>query len=172
MRSASIPIARSTSSEAGLGGDAVAEDVDRLGLALEPRRQLLGDEDVGAVGDLLDAGDRVVIGDRHEVHPATLGQLVDLLGRVAHSGRPSARWTPSFESCEAVEWQCRSALLVARMFISLQQILLETGDFCEALGKWCVRAVNIVRPVCGAARPRHRGGAGPSPTEGWSFVWP
>jgi hypothetical protein len=54
---------------------------------------------------------------------------------VAHSGRPSARWTPSFESCEAVEWQCRSALLVARMFISLQQIPLESTGFCEALGK-------------------------------------
>jgi hypothetical protein len=94
MRSASIPIARSTSSEAGLGGDAVAEDVDRLGLALEPRRQLLGDEDVGAVGDLLDAGDRVVIGDRHEVHPATLGQLVDLFGRRRALGQPERALDP------------------------------------------------------------------------------
>ena len=77
-----------------VGRDAVAEDVDRLGLALEPRRQLLGDEDVGAVGDLLDAGDRVVVGDRHEVHPATLGQLVDLFGRRGALGQAERALDP------------------------------------------------------------------------------
>jgi hypothetical protein len=77
-----------------VGGDAVAEDVDRLGLALEPRRQLLGDEDVGAIGDLLDPGDGVVIGDRHEVHPAALGQLVDLLWRRGALGQPERSLDP------------------------------------------------------------------------------
>ncbi len=91
-----------------LGRDPVAEHVHRLRLAAEVRGQLLGDEHVGAVGDLQHAGDRVVVGDRHEVHPAALGQLVDLLGGVAHSGRPAARCTPSLDSCEAVEWQCMS----------------------------------------------------------------
>jgi hypothetical protein len=45
------------------------------------RRQLLGDEYVRTVGDLKDARDRVVVGDRHEVHATPLGQLVDLLRR-------------------------------------------------------------------------------------------
>ena len=35
-----------------LGGDPVAEHVNRLGLAAEVRGELLGDEHVGAVGDL------------------------------------------------------------------------------------------------------------------------
>jgi hypothetical protein len=75
-------------------GDAVAEDVNRLRLALEPRGALLGHEDVRAVGDLHDAGDRVVVGDRHEVHPATLGQPVDLLGRGGAFGQPERPLNP------------------------------------------------------------------------------
>ena len=63
------------------GRDPEAEDVHRLRLAGEARGQLLGDEHVGAVGDLQRAVDRVVVGDGHEVHPAALGQRVDLLGR-------------------------------------------------------------------------------------------
>ncbi len=61
--------------------DSEAEHVNRLRLITEVGRQLLRDEHVGPVGDLEHAGDRVVIGDRHEVHATTLGQLVDLLGR-------------------------------------------------------------------------------------------
>ena len=61
------------------GRDVEAEDVNRLRLTTEARGQLLGDEHVGAIGDLDHTIDRVVVGDRHEVHPATLGQLVDLL---------------------------------------------------------------------------------------------
>ena len=61
--------------------DPEAEDVDGLRLAAEPGGQLLGHEDVGPVGDLQHAGDRVVVGDRHEVHSAALGEGVDLLGR-------------------------------------------------------------------------------------------
>ena len=64
-----------------VGGDAVAEDVHGLGLTAEARGQLDRQEDVGAVGDLLGSRDRVVVGDGHEVHPAALGQRVDLLGR-------------------------------------------------------------------------------------------
>ena len=66
----------------------VAEHVHGLRLAPEAGGQLLGDEHVGPVGDLQHAGDRVVIGDRHEVHPAALGQLVDLLGRRRALGQP------------------------------------------------------------------------------------
>jgi hypothetical protein len=63
------------------GGDPVTEDVNRLGLAGEAGGQLLGDEAVGTVGQLEAAVDRVVVGDRDEVHPPPLRQLVDLLGR-------------------------------------------------------------------------------------------
>jgi hypothetical protein len=77
-----------------VGGDAVAEDVHRLRLALEPGGELLGDEDVRAVGDLQRAGDRVVIGDRHEVHPPALGQLVDLLGARGALGQPERALDP------------------------------------------------------------------------------
>ncbi len=60
--------------------DPVTEDVNRLGLAGEAGGQLLGDEAVGAAVQRQAALDRVVIGDRHEVHPAALGELVDVLG--------------------------------------------------------------------------------------------
>ncbi len=63
------------------GGDPVAEDVDRLGLAAKMSGELLGDEHVWAVRDLKDSRDRVVVGDRDEVHAAALGQRVDLFGR-------------------------------------------------------------------------------------------
>ena len=61
--------------------DPVAEDVHGLGLAAEAGGQLLGDEDVGPVGDLQDPVDRVVIGDRHEIHTSALGERVDLFRR-------------------------------------------------------------------------------------------
>ncbi len=70
--------------------DAEAEHVHGLRLAAKGGGQLLGDEHVGAVGDLEHAVDRVVVGDRDEVHPAALGQLVDLLRRrraLRQSGR-------------------------------------------------------------------------------------
>ena len=70
--------------------DPVAEHVHGLGLAAEMRRQLLGDEHVRTAGDLQHAGDRVVVGDRHEVHPSPLGQLIDLLrrrGALGQAGR-------------------------------------------------------------------------------------
>src|SRR5271156_2873110 len=44
--------------------------------------------------------------------PRRLASSYTSSGRVAHSGRPSDRWTPSLESCDAGEWTCRSALLV------------------------------------------------------------
>ena len=63
------------------GSDPVTEDVNRLGLAGEAGGQLLGDEAVGPIGELEAAVDRVVVGDRDEVHPPPLGELVDLRGR-------------------------------------------------------------------------------------------
>ena len=62
-------------------GDAVTENVDRLGLALEPHRQLFGDEGAVEMGDFLRTGNRVVVGDGHEVHPLALGQFIHLFGR-------------------------------------------------------------------------------------------
>jgi hypothetical protein len=65
-----------------VGRDPEAQDVDRLRLASEPGRELLGDERVVVpVGELHRPRDRVVIGERHEVHAAALRQLVGLLGR-------------------------------------------------------------------------------------------
>ena len=73
-----------------VGRDPEAEHVDRLRLAPEPGGQLLGDEDVGPIGELEAAVDRVVIGDRHEVHAAPLGELVDLLRRRGALGKAEA----------------------------------------------------------------------------------
>ena len=64
-----------------LRGDPEAQDVHGLGLAVEVRGQLLRDERAGQVGDRERAVDRVVVGDRHEVHAAALGELVDLVRR-------------------------------------------------------------------------------------------
>jgi hypothetical protein len=64
-----------------LAGDPVAKDVDRLRLAAKVGGELLRDEHVGAVRDLQDSRDRVVVGDRDEVHASPLGEGVDLLGR-------------------------------------------------------------------------------------------
>ena len=98
-----------------LRGDPVTEDVDGLRLALEADRQLLGDEHVGQMRDRQRPVDRVVVGDRHEVHAPALGELVDLLpGSVAHSGSARERWIPSFDSSDAVECTCMSTLLTCR----------------------------------------------------------
>jgi hypothetical protein len=77
-----------------VGCDPEAEQVDGLRLAAEPRGELLGDEDVVAVRDLEAAVDRVVIGDRHEVHAAPLGELVDLIRRRRALGKPEAALDP------------------------------------------------------------------------------
>ncbi len=61
--------------------DSVTEHVDRLWLVLEPDRELLGNERIREMVDGLRARDCVVVCDRHEAHPAPLGQLVDLVGR-------------------------------------------------------------------------------------------
>jgi hypothetical protein len=51
---------------------------------------------------------------------------------VAHSGSPSERCTPSRESCEAVEWQCKSTREV--IGVSLSFSLLSPTEFaiCRA----------------------------------------
>ena len=76
------------------GSDSVTEHVHGLWLAAKVGGQLLGYEHVGTVGDLKHAVDRVVIGDRDEVHPATLGQLVDLLGRSGTLRQPKRALHP------------------------------------------------------------------------------
>ena len=50
--------------------------------------------------------------------PRRLARAWTSSGGVAHSGRPSAFWTPSLATAEAVEWQCRSTRLVV-VFASL-----------------------------------------------------
>ncbi len=64
-----------------LGRNPPAQHVDGLGLLGEPGGQLLGYKDIRLVGDREDAGDRVVVGDRDEVHPPSFGQFVHLPGR-------------------------------------------------------------------------------------------
>ena len=76
------------------GSDPVTEDVNRLGLAGEAGGQLLGDEAVGTVRQLQAAVDRVVVGDRHEVHPAALCQLVYLLRWGRALGQPERALDP------------------------------------------------------------------------------
>src|ERR1019366_7739974 len=74
-----------------LAGDPVAEHVHRLGLATEVGGQLLRDEHVWTARDREHAVDRVVIGDRDEVHAPALGQLVNLLrwgGTLRQTERP------------------------------------------------------------------------------------
>jgi hypothetical protein len=68
--------------------------VIRLGLAGEAGGQLLGDEAIGTIDQLETTGDRVVICDRDEVHPPSLGQLVDLLGRRSALGQPQRTLDP------------------------------------------------------------------------------
>ena len=76
------------------GRDAEAEHMHGLGLAAEARGELLGDEHVRLTGDLEHAGDRVVVGDGHEVHAAALGQGMDLLGRCGALGQPQLALDP------------------------------------------------------------------------------
>lgn len=64
-----------------VGRDPEAEYVYGLRFLGEPRRQFLGNENARLVQDLRDTRDRIVIGDRDEVHSPPFGQLVDLLGR-------------------------------------------------------------------------------------------
>ena len=86
------------------GSDPVTEDVHRLGLAGEAGGQLLGDEAVGPAVELEAAVDRVVVGDRDEVHPTALGQLVDLLEAASRTpAGPAIAERRARESCEAVE---------------------------------------------------------------------
>src|SRR5207237_10317677 len=47
--------------------------------------------------------------------PRRLASSYTSPGSVAHSGTFSDRWTPSFDSADAVEWTCMSALLVLFM---------------------------------------------------------
>ena len=83
-----------------------------------PRKRAVSSSDTntsGSVGDLEDAGDRVVVGDRHEVHAPRAWPA---------RGPPPAAWRtragparaghPACDTAEADEWQCRSARLMGR----------------------------------------------------------
>jgi hypothetical protein len=59
--------------------DPITQHMHRLRLSPEARRQLLRHEHIRAPRYLQHPRDRVMVRDRHEVHPATLRQLVHLL---------------------------------------------------------------------------------------------
>jgi hypothetical protein len=58
--------------------------------------------------------------------PRRLASAWTSSGGVAHSGSPSADWTPSLATADAVEWQCRSTRLVVWLFS-----LIATRRFAE-----------------------------------------
>jgi hypothetical protein len=74
--------------------DPEAEDVDGLRLLAEPARELDRDEDARVAGDLQDARDRVVVGDRHEVHAARQRELQDLPRRRRALGKSERSLDP------------------------------------------------------------------------------
>ena len=64
-----------------LGRDPVTEHVHSS--VARPSNQTVGSSDTNTPGrwrDLQSAGDRVVVGDRHEIHSTPLGELIDLRG--------------------------------------------------------------------------------------------
>ena len=77
-----------------VGRDAEAQHVHLLRLAAERDGELLGHEHAGAVGDRQRAVDRVVVGDRDEVHAAPLGERVDLFRRRGALGQPERGLDP------------------------------------------------------------------------------
>ncbi len=98
------------------GGDAEAEHVDGLGLAAEGGGQLLRDEGIRSVRDLQRALDRVVVGDRHEVHPPPLGELVDLGRWRGALGQPGAPLDPELRELRG------------------RRVAMEVGARCRLIG--------------------------------------
>ncbi len=156
------------------GVDPVAEHVHRRPrLAAEVGGELLGDEHVGALGDLQHAGDRVVIGDRHEVHPAPLGQLVDLLRRGRALGQPHRPLHPQARDLRGrgvavhvhprhalvapVSLPCDRALRVhtKRFGRKLRVLVTSRAPPCEGLVKRrrSVRAATNALGVCAGRHP-------------------
>ena len=125
------------------GRDPVAEHVHRLGLAAEVGRELLRDEDVGALGDPQDPLDGVVVGDRHEVHAAALGEFVDLLGRgralgqthrALHAQARDLRGggvTVQVGPCHRL---CPARFAIRTHRIHIEKIRLQSGGFCNEAG--------------------------------------
>ena len=68
--------------------------------------------------------------------PRRLASAYTCSGGVAHSGNPSARWTPSFETSEADEWQCRSARLMR------PRMPCKSREFVNLALPWGERVVN------------------------------
>src|SRR5262249_53312063 len=119
------------------GSDPVAEDMNRLGLAGEAGGQLLGDEAVVTVRQLQAAVDRVVVGDRDEVHAAPLGELVDLLrggralGQAERSLDPEPRELRSGRMAVHV-YSGSHRRLPARVALFMAHISLIAGKTCES----------------------------------------
>ncbi len=118
-----------------LRSDPETEDVHRLVLAPEPGRQLLGDEDVGQMRDLERPVDRVVIGDRHEVHAAALGELVDLLGRRRALGQSGAALDAELRELRgrAVAVEIGAGLVVIRALARRAVCVLDGNHRCSFL---------------------------------------
>ena len=129
-----------------VGGDVPDEDVHGLRLAAKPGGQLLRNERVFvALVQLHRAVDRVVIGDRDEVHPAALGELVDLLGRRGALGQTERPLNPELGHRRggrmAVQvdpagrdWGHRSSQLADCSRITAMHFALQAAMFRECLG--------------------------------------
>ena len=117
--------------------DVEAEDVDCLRLAAEASGQLLGNEYVGATGDLDHSVNRVVIGDRYEVHAAPLRELVDLLGRCCalRQAERALYAQARYRGCAGVTVQvdagCGPLFHGAYCLGHMTMIRLQTRAFCD-----------------------------------------
>src|SRR4051812_31149956 len=92
--------------------------------------------------------------------PRRLASSWTSCGGVAHSGRPRARWTPSLDSCDAVEWQCRSARLTSGVIgapWSMFCIGLREGTFaCNGPSPVTIRQLVCDGSVKASRAPRSR----------------
>ncbi len=127
--------------------DPVAEDVDRLGLSLEVDGQLLGDEHVGKVRKGKHPVDRVVVGDRDEVHAPALGELVDLAGLGGALGQCQGALNPQLRQLRRrrvhVHIDPARVRIIAVLFVHGHRIALENTVLvkftilsCEVPVKW------------------------------------
>src|SRR5690348_7726027 len=82
--------------------------------------------------------------------PRRLASSYTSPGSVAHSGTFNDRWTPSFDSADAVEWTCMSALLV--LFMS-GKLPCKLRDSVKKAMRSCDHSVNDAWP--GASGENH-----------------
>jgi hypothetical protein len=120
-----------------VGRDPEAEHVNGLRLTVKVRRQLLRDKGVGAVGDRERTIDRVVVGDRYDVHPATLCQLIDLLGgrralgQAERSLDAQSRQGRGARVAVEVDPGCHGCFVVTIRISHATKIRLQTASFCD-----------------------------------------